>query len=648
MVFLFSALATLVVSGVTIQSMTTTVENLSTAKENMDTTKNILINNYELRLRATAVAAEKLLTTEDLDKLHIRPGSPGSPAAWFNNGAFLVMRERLARFGREYDLAYVYFYSRIDNYLQPLIDNDPDAFKAYTPVSELITIDEDARDAWNGKEVVISEGEYFTDADGLITAYAPILDGAGEVIAIVGVDIKDEQVYRLSAQIEFLSGQTEYLGGRITFLIAGMISALALLIFGGALTFIVTRRRADDLDRALTHAREASRAKGVFLANMSHEMRTPLNAVIGMTAIAKKETDPERKEYCLGKIEEASTHLLGVINDVLDYSKIEAAKFELVQAEFDFEMMLGKVCDVIAFKVAEKNQDFNVAVDEGIPRRLVGDEQHIAQVITNFLSNAVKFTQDNGAISLNAHLDGERDGRLLIRVEVMDNGIGISDEQKERLFRSFEQADNTITKRFGGTGLGLAISKHIVEMMDGEVTMESEIGKGSTFGFIIPFERAAEREEDAPACVVEEGAGDEESCDDFSGRCLLLVDDVDINREIVAILLKPTNITVDCAENGAEALQMFTENPKRYDIILMDVQMPEMDGYEATRRIRALKTPYAETVTIIAMTANVFHDDIARALEAGMDAHIGKPINFDEVLKLLRESLRKTETATGS
>ena len=637
MVFLFSALATLVVSGVTVQNMTNTVDNMSTAKENMDTTKDILIENYKLRLRATAAAAEKLLGPADIDRLQIRPGSPGSPEAWLNNSTFLAMRERLTRFGEEYGLTYVYYYSRIDNYLQPLIDNDPVADTAYTPVSDLIIIGGDARDAWNDKRIVMSEGEYFIDADGLITAYAPIIDETGEVVALVGVDIKDEQVYRLSAQIESLSGQTEYLGGRITFLIAGMLSALALLVFGGALTFIVTRRRADALDRALTHAREASRAKSVFLANMSHEMRTPMNAVIGMTAIAKKSSDPERKEYCLDKIEEASTHLLGVINDVLDYSKIEAAKLELAHAEFDFAVMIGKVCDVIAFKVTEKNQTFNVYIDEEIPHNLVGDEQHVAQVITNFLSNAVKFTQEGGTISLSARLDGERDGRLFVRTEVIDNGIGISDEQKERLFHSFEQADNTITKRFGGTGLGLAISKRIVEMMDGEVTLESELGKGSAFGFVIPFERGCEKDEEPAAPVSEEGRTGAEPEDDFSGRCLLLVDDVDINREIVIIMLKPTNIMIDCAENGVEALEMFSENPERYDIIFMDVQMPEMDGYEATRRIRALETQHAKTVPIIAMTANVFHDDIERSLNAGMNSHLGKPINFDEVLKLLRE-----------
>ena|GEM_PF-3354854 len=362
-----------------------------------------------------------------------------------------------------------------------------------------------------------------------------------------------------------------------------------------------------ELESALLRAQEASRAKSDFLANMSHEMRTPLNGVIGMAQIALGAADPKQKEQSLIKINQASKHLLGVINNILDYSKIEADKFDLSISEFDFEQMMRHVYDVIAFAAEEKQQALDVVIDADIPRKLIGDEQRIAQVIANLLSNAVKFTPDGGRITASAHVKGEADGRPLISVEVSDTGIGISEEQRSRLFRSFEQADNTITKRFGGTGLGLAISKSIVEAMGGTVIFESELGKGSTFGFIIPLERAPENT--MPADTTSLSGAEDEPADNFSGRHILLVDDVALNREIILTLLEPTNVTIDTADNGAIALEMFTKDPDRYDMILMDIQMPVMDGYEATQRIRSLDTPRAKTVPIIAITANAFRND---------------------------------------
>jgi signal transduction histidine kinase/ActR/RegA family two-component response regulator len=641
LVFLFSAFMTIVVSAITLVSMSETVANMNSAKENVNTTADFLTRNYELRLHATAAAAQNLLDFDDFAKISVGPDSPKSREGWVENGDFLFLRRRLAGFAKENGLEYVYYYFRIDNFFQPLIDNDPSFLTAYTPANGLMRIDEDGRRAWNEKRIIVAgAGDSlieFVDEDCLMTAYAPILDENGEVLALAGVDIKDEQLYVLREQIEFLREHTAVLSSRMNYLMIGMILALTLLVTGGALTLAANRKRTIALKDALAQAEHASRAKSDFLANMSHEMRTPLNAVIGMTKIAQNTSDPERKEYCLGKIEEASTHLLGVINNVLDYSKIEAAKLELTNVEFDFGKMLQRVCDVIMFKITEKKQVFDVFVDEKIPQILIGEEQHVAQVITNFLSNAVKFTPDEGKISLTARLEGEsNDGNPLVRIEVSDTGIGISEEQKGRLFRSFEQADNTITKRFGGTGLGLAISKRIVEMMGGEISLESESGKGSTFGFTVPFQRGSEQTQ----TETETNTKKEKFADsDFTGRRVLLVDDVEINREIVIAMLESTNIIIDCAENGLEAVQMFSEYPEYYDMIFMDVQMPEMDGYQATRRIRELDTPRAKMVPIVAMTANAFHDDIAKALSAGMNAHIAKPVDFDKVLEIIREYL---------
>ncbi|MDR3322572.1 MAG: response regulator, partial [Synergistaceae bacterium] len=521
------------------------------------------------------------------------------------------------------------------------------------------------------------------------------------------------------------------------------------------------------LAAAKEQAEKSSRAKSDFLSNMSHEMRTPMNAIIGMTSIGKSAPDIERKDYAFGKIEGASTHLLGVINDILDMSKIEANKLELSITDFDFEKVLRKVVNVINFSIEEKGHSFHVSIDKNIPGRLVGDDMRLAQVITNLLSNAVKFTPKEGSIRLNTHFAGEENGVCTIRFEVSDSGIGISEEQQARLFNSFQQVDSSTSRNFGGTGLGLAISKRIVELMGGSIWIESELGKGSTFVFTIKAARGGtdrgsllnpgvnwenirvlavdddpevleyfssiaqrlgiacdvlrsgeetlallERNEfhdiyfidwkmpgmngielsrkikehcmgnsvvtmisstewsviasearaagvdrflskplfpsDIVDCINEcLGGGALQSAPDaepsalniFRGCHLLLAEDVEINREIVIDLLEPTELEVECAENGAEALRLFSENPERYDMIFMDVQMPEMDGVEATRRIRALDTPRGQTVPIIAMTANVFREDIEKYLAAGMDDHVGKPLDMDVVLEKLRRYL---------
>ncbi|MDR0624028.1 MAG: response regulator [Treponema sp.] len=526
--------------------------------------------------------------------------------------------------------------------------------------------------------------------------------------------------------------------------------------------------REKERDAALRQAERASQAKSVFLANMSHEIRTPMNAIIGMTAIAKSSQDIERKEYCLEKIEDASHHLLGVINDILDMSKIEANKFELSFTGFNFEKMLRKVVNVSTFRMDEKSLDFTVHIDDNIPRNLYGDEQHLAQVITNLLSNAVKFTPEGGFIRLEAKLEQEKEGVCTLLISVADSGIGINGAQKQRLFTSFEQADSSTSRKFGGTGLGLAISKRIVEMMEGSIWVESEPGKGSTFTFRVNIERGQETEErllgsgvnwknlrvlavddaddireffvevsggldfsldtaangedalsliekngnydmyfvdwkmpgmdgielsrrikekggtsvvimisaaqlasvetEARAAGVDKflskplfpsavadcvsqclgqdnlaaGAGKKTAVTDrFEGFRALLAEDVEINREIVISLLGPTSLEIVSAENGVQALELFMKAPETYDLIFMDVQMPEMDGYEATRRIRSSGTPNAASIPIIAMTANVFREDIEKCLAAGMNAHVGKPIDIEEMLSALRKYLRK-------
>jgi len=332
-------------------------------------------------------------------------------------------------------------------------------------------------------------------------------------------------------------------------------------------------------------------------------------------------------------------------------SKIEANKFEISVSEFNFEKMLNRVTNVINFRVGECHQILLVDIDDGIPEHIISDEQRLAQVITNLLSNAVKFTPDHGTITLSAKKISFKDGDCTIRISVRDTGIGISDEQQKRLFTSFEQADGSISRKFGGTGLGLAISKRIVELMGGRIWIESELGHGSSFIFDIkaksadkPGRRALPSDVNINECMSaassrhETGEGAENTEDGiFGGKRVLLAEDVEINSEILSALIEHTGVTLAYAEDGRKALDKFIEDPDAYDMILMDVHMPNMDGYEATRGIRALDSPKAKTIPIIAMTANVFREDVERCRAAGMNDHLGKPINAAEVIAKMKE-----------
>ncbi|MDR2197197.1 MAG: response regulator [Coriobacteriales bacterium] len=448
-----------------------------------------------------------------------------------------------------------------------------------------------------------------------------------------------------------------------------------------------------ELASARLAAEEASRTKSEFLSNMSHEMRTPLNAIIGMTAIGRAADDSERKQHCLVKIDKASHHLLGVINDILDMGTMESGELELVQAAFEVQDMLARVVRLNAYHAEEKKQTLALEIDEGLPQVLIGDEQRLIQILNNLLSNAVKFTGEGGRISLTARRarTAEEPEAASVRLEflVSDTGIGITEEQRARLFEVFAQADNSATRRYGGTGLGLAISKRLVEAMDGSIWVRSTPGEGSTFGctVVLAYEHSEEAlgltgsqkarsdagdgaggdtqdsagssaalaidlspGEDAKADASTDGAkGSAESGarrdakgpaedagePDYRGHTILMAEDTEVNAEIILAILEPTGLTIDWVVDGAQALARFSETPGRYDLILMDIQMPEMDGLKATRRIRSLEVPEAQTIPILAMTANVFADDVKRCLEHGMNGHLGKPIDFDALFATL-------------
>jgi len=417
------------------------------------------------------------------------------------------------------------------------------------------------------------------------------------------------------------------------------------------------RSTATQLETALVGAQTANRAKSDFLSNMSHEMRTPMNAIIGMTQIGKAAENIEKKDYAFDKIEGASNHLLIVINDVLDMSKIEAGKFDLSVSDFNFENMIQKAINVTGFRMEEKKQNFKLFVDSNIPQLLTGDEQRLTQVIVNLLTNAVKFTPEYGSIKLKTRLAGEYNGVCTIRVEVKDSGIGISREHHERIFSPFEQAETNTSRKFGGTGLGLAICKRIIELMDGCIWVESELGRGSSFIFTI---KLLHKDDIPEPSEPPRPAGFHTDQIKFKGKRLLLAEDVEINREILLSLLEPLEIEIDCAINGADAVKMFKAAHDKYDLIFMDMQMPQMDGLEATREIRnhelqiesSLRTANSagftkgkaqrnrgQNIPIVAMTANVFKEDIEKCLNAGMNAHIGKPLDLKEVIEIMRRYL---------
>ena len=565
---------------------------------------------------------------------------------------------------------------------------------------------------------------------------------------------------------KMLRDMLPYLVGVIVLLVAGFSAVVVLLIknrrMSSSLESIVAQRTSE-----LEHA---SRAKSDFLSSMSHEMRTPMNAIIGMAKIAEKTTDPVKMRHCLSTIEVSSTHLLGIINDILDMSKIEAAKFELNNLPLNLESMLMKICNLIADKTDQKAQVFSIVLGKGMNLNYIGDDLRLSQVIANLLSNAVKFTPSEGKISLTVDEIKKGEDRSVLRFSISDTGIGMKEEQIGRLFKAFEQADGSITKRFGGTGLGLAISKNIVEKMNGRIWAESEFGKGSAFIFEVELERLPQAEivypfdnmrpsevkvlvvesddttreyfcsiidqfgmschqagdggkavqlidkayeENSPYHVIfiaydlpdtdgletlkrlkgnvdgnsvvimasflewsrievaaidcgvhrfiskplfpssifntigevlakpimnqgSEPAYSSNDRPDFSDVKLLLVEDVEINREIFMTLLEDTGIQIDYAENGREAVQHFEDNPDKYNIIVMDVQMPEMDGYEATRAIRSMDHPKARTVPIVAMTANAFKEDVDKCIESGMNDHIPKPIDEKIIIEKIK------------
>lgn len=381
--------------------------------------------------------------------------------------------------------------------------------------------------------------------------------------------------------------------------------------------------RTRELETAKDLAESSSRAKGNFLANMSHEIRTPMNAVIGMLyLVLKGELNPKQRDY-LEKIDVASRHLLGIINDILDFSKIDAGKLEIETVDFDLKGVLQNVHDQILFRALEKSLRVRLEVDPKLPRYLRGDPLRLTQVLLNFANNAVKFSSC-GDITVTATEADSGGSDSLVRFEVRDNGPGISDAEQQKLFQPFQQADTTTTRRYGGTGLGLIISKQLVTMMGGAVGMQSKLGVGSTFWCEIrfPFGRAPLGNDDGLAHM-------DAAC--LRGMRILLTEDNLLNQQVAGDILADAGALVTIAGDGAEALELLHQ--KQFDCVLMDIQMPEMDGLEAVKRIRA--DPALRALPVIALTANARSEERHHYIASGMNDVISKPIDAALLFNIL-------------
>jgi PAS domain S-box-containing protein len=456
----------------------------------------------------------------------------------------------------------------------------------------------------------------------------PLLDAEGEISAVCGIATDISESKRAA---KLLKDYNKRLEEEVAQRTADLQAANEQLQ-----TEVQERERAE---HAMQEAKEAAdlanRAKSDFLASMSHEIRTPMNAVLGLNSLAlQAETSPKVHDY-LTKMRSSSRTLLGLIDDILDFSRIEARKLELSSASFDLHDLLSSLPTMLGEEAANKGVELRLAIGQDLPRVVLGDALRLGQVLTNLVSNAVKFTHQ-GQVVIGAELVSGDEHRYSISFSVRDTGIGIDPARVEHLAEPFYQGDSSMARKYGGTGLGLAITWRLVRMMGGEIEVQSEPNRGSTFSCVLDLRRPTEADLQPPAAGE---AGAEATTPDLSGLRVLVAEDVEINREIICAMLEGAGLRVAVVVNGSEAVQAVSE--AAFDVVLMDVRMPEMDGYEATRRIRA--DPRHADLPIIAVTAHALKGERERCLEAGMSDHVTKPIDLEHLLSVMARGVASAD-----
>ena len=541
---------------------------------------------------------------------------------------------------------------------------------AYNNENSVYVLDEDGMKLFNSSTVelvhgyniysVLKQMKYYHNQDFNKTlkqleetgsAYSSaVLDGVEYYYAIANLDYAEWTILFM-VPASCVAVNTVRLTKTVMVIVLSFAMIMVIVLVAVVSTMIhIQQKKVLDLERennhklaeALDMAREANRSKSTFLANMSHDIRTPMNAIIGITALIEHDVDnaAKVKEYAK-KIEVSSQHLLGLINDVLDMSKIESGKTTLNFVDFSISEMLRRIEILFRPQTDAKNQTLLITKEHIHHEWLNGDSVRLMQVFNNLMSNAIKYTKEGGKIQFFAEeCQTNSSVYAKFRFIVKDNGIGMSEEFQDKIFDSFTREENSVINKIQGTGLGMAISKNLIQAMGGTIEVKSEKGKGSCFEVIVDFKIAENKEVYQPE-QIEDEKQDETI---LNGMCFLCAEDNELNAEILKELLDIEGAKCQICENGEKVVEAFEKSqPGEYDMILMDIQMPVMNGYEATKAIRNSKHPMAKTIPIIAMTANAFSEDIQKSFSAGMNAHVSKPVE----MKVLGKAIQNIKAGRG-